>query len=144
MKIYFLKNIKHKNEEKPQKKEPANPGKKKNSATYFPFEKNLTYEKKSNFLLERKNKKNYEEISTSKNKMLNLMVDANRDLKKNLFAIKMQENNQKKEINGENKTFRSINNKFDPEMKLSLLTFGKHLYEYFINEFNYNIQLNIL
>ena len=140
MKIYFLKNIKHKNEEKPQKKEPANPGKKKNSATYFPFEKNLTYEKKSNFLLERKNKKNYEEISTSKNKMLNLMVDANRDLKKNLFAIKMQKNNQNKEINGENKTFRSINNKFDPEMKLSLLTFGKHLYEYFINEFNYNIQ----
>ena len=140
MKIYFIKNMKPKNEEKPQKIKTANPGKKKNSTTYFPFEKNLTYDKKSNFLNERKNKRNYEENSTSKNKILNLMVDANIDLKKNLFAIKMKENNQNKKINGENKTFRSFDNKFDPEMKLFSLTFGKHLYEYFINEFNYNIK----
>ena len=140
MKIYFLNNIKFGKIEN-KNIQISNPPRKRISAAYIAYEKNLTYNKKNNYLNERNNKKsNYEEITTSKNKMISLIAEANSDLKKNLFAIKVNENMHSKDVAKENKTNLETKKKYDPEMKLSLITFGKHLYEHFKNEFFNNGQ----
>ena len=145
MKLDFLNSIKIEKKET-KNKQISSPPKKRISAAYLGFEKNLTYTKKSTYLNERNNKKksNYEEVTTSKNKMISLIAEANAGLKKNLFAIKVNENIQNQEINKdiniENKNNLSSKKKYDPEMKLPLITFGKHLYEHFKNEFFNNSQ----
>ena len=147
MKIYFLKNIKPKNIENESKiKENKNNSdliKKNNSKDFSQLEKHLTYNIKGDYLNKRNNGinnyKDYEENSTSKNKMLSLIVDINSDIKKNLFAIKRKEDKEIKEPIFEELN-NNKNNSFDSEMKISELTFGKILYEYFIKEFFDNSQ----
>ena len=103
----------------------------------------MTYNIKGDYLNKRNkginNYKDYEENSTSKNKMLSLIVDINSDIKKNLFAIKRKEDKEIKEPIFEELN-NNKNNSFDSEMKISELTFGKILYEYFIKEFFDNSQ----
>ena len=99
---------------------------------------------------------NIPELSSSNANLISTMIDTNKDLKKNLAALKFQKNKI------ENKYFKNIipfadestkniikgaktikevkknkkkNNSFTIELKISKLTFGKKLYDYFKKQF---------
>ena len=75
------------------------------------------------------------ENSTSEVKILNSFLDINKDIKRNLFSLNSLSNSQK-----------NINNKIPKkndinfEIKLSKLTFGKKLCDYFKYEFENNLE----
>ena len=100
----------------------------------------MTYNIKETHLNDKTTKKEIEESSVSKIKMLSLITDPNQDIKKNLFALNTidsnkNEKNENKIIIEENK---NIIEKKNNEIKLSRLTFGKYLYKYFKMEFRDN------
>ena len=135
-----LKNIKkeQKLKKKEEKKKKKKLKKKKNEINESNLEKNLTYNIRDTHLNEQTNKIENEENSTSKNKMLSLIMDVNHDIKKHLFAlntidsIKNEENDT---IIKETKIEKNNSN-----IKISKITFGKYLYKYFKREFHGNSQ----
>ena len=160
MKSYFIKNIQlHKLEKdkekalktkekedskiqrklkKKEKKNDKDNKDKKINDLYI--KKTLTYNIKETHLNDKTTKKEIEESSVSKIKMLSSILDPNQDIKKNLFALNTidsnkNEKNENKIIIEENK---NIIEKKNNEIKLSRLTFGKYLYKYFKMEFRDN------
>ena len=156
MKCYFIKNKNDSKIEKVKKKMRIEKSERK-SYIYFkkkkfnilsvnnPFTKSRSFSStqydirktdiKDNKIKYNGKKQDLVENSTSEVKILNSFLDINKDIKRNLFSLNSLSNSQK-----------NINNKIPKkndinfEIKLSKLTFGKKLCDYFKYEFENNLE----